>query len=54
MTTRSRLTRKAAITALIDGTERVARADLDAIRLDRLAEQHYQPTRPRSRSTSTP
>lgn len=50
----ARLIRQAAITALIDGTERITKATLDAIRLDHLAEQHYRPhTRPRSRSTST-
>ncbi|WP_225080836.1 ATP-binding protein [Streptomyces sp. CoT10] len=49
----ARLIRQAAITALIDGTERITRTTLDAIRLDHLAEQHYQPhTRPRSRSTN--
>jgi hypothetical protein len=51
----ARLIRQAAITALIDGTERITKTTLDAIRLDHLAEQHYQPrTRPRSRNTSTP
>ncbi|MFJ3763052.1 TniB family NTP-binding protein [Streptomyces sp. NPDC090080] len=50
----ARLIRQAAITALLDGTERITKATLDAIRLDHLAEQHYQPrTRPRSRTTST-
>lgn len=50
----ARLIRQAAITALIDGTERITKTTLDAIRLDHLAEQHYRPhTRPRSRSTST-
>nr|WP_275413806.1 ATP-binding protein [Streptomyces rubrogriseus] len=51
----ARLIRQAAITALTDGTERIAKTTLDAIRLDHLAEQHYRPhTRTRSRSTSTP
>ncbi|WP_050987636.1 MULTISPECIES: TniB family NTP-binding protein [Streptomyces] len=50
----ARLIRQAAITALIDGTERITKTTLDAIRLDHLAEQHHRPyTRPRSRSTST-
>lgn len=51
----ARLIRQAAITALVDGTERITKTTLDAIRLDHLAEQHYQPrSRPRSRNTSTP
>ncbi len=51
----ARLIRQAAITALLDGTERITKTTLDAIRLDHLAEQHYQPrARPRSRNTSTP
>ncbi len=53
----ARLIRQAAITALTDGTERITKTTLDAIRLDHLAEQHYRPQarpRPRSRSTSTP
>lgn len=51
----ARLIRQAAITALIDGTERITKTTLDAIRLDHLAEQHHRPhTRPRSRSTGTP
>lgn len=50
----ARLIRQAAITALIDGTERITKTTLDTIRLDHLAEQRYRPhTRPRSRSTST-
>nr|WP_229864853.1 ATP/GTP-binding protein [Streptomyces spinoverrucosus] len=51
----ARLIRQAAITALIDGTERITKTTLEAVRLDHLAEQHYRPhTRPRNRSTSTP
>ncbi len=51
----ARLIRQAAITALIDGTERITKTTLEAIRLDHLAEQHYRPhARPRSRSTSAP
>ncbi|MER7001395.1 hypothetical protein ABT342_37985, partial [Streptomyces sp. NPDC000410] len=51
----ARLIRQAAITALTDGTERITKTTLEAIRLDHLAEQHYRPhTRPRSRSTSAP
>ncbi|WP_327299883.1 ATP-binding protein [Streptomyces sp. NBC_01197] len=50
----ARLIRQAAITALIDGTERITKTTLDAIRLDHLAEQHHRPrTPPRSRSTGT-
>ncbi|MGW3209259.1 hypothetical protein [Streptomyces sp. NPDC001135] len=40
---RAGLIRQAAITALIDGTERIAKTTLEAIRLDHLAEQHHQP-----------
>lgn len=48
----ARLIRQAAITALIDGTERITKTTLDTIRLDHLAEQHHRPrTPPRSRST---
>ncbi|WP_161370534.1 TniB family NTP-binding protein [Streptomyces malaysiensis] len=51
----ARLIRQAAVTALLDGTERITKTTLDAVRLDHLAEQHYQPrARPRSRNTSTP
>ena len=51
----ARLIRQAAVTTLVDGTERITRTTLEAIRLDHLAEQHYRPrTRPRSRSTSAP
>ncbi len=51
----ARLIRQAAITALIDGTERITRTTLEAVRLDHLAEQHYRPhARPRNRITSTP
>ncbi|WP_055557092.1 TniB family NTP-binding protein [Streptomyces sp. NBRC 110028] len=50
----ARLIRQAAITTLIDGTERITKTTLETIRLDHLAEQHYRPhNRPR-RSTSTP
>ncbi|MFF4097601.1 TniB family NTP-binding protein [Streptomyces sp. NPDC001834] len=49
----ARLVKQAAITALVDGTERITRTTLDAVRLDHLAEQHYRPhARPRSRSAS--
>ncbi|WP_455679020.1 ATP/GTP-binding protein [Streptomyces bobili] len=46
----TRLIRQAAITAITaitDGTERITKASLDAIRLDHLAEQHNRPTRTR-------
>ncbi|MER8225621.1 hypothetical protein ABTZ58_34755 [Streptomyces sp. NPDC094143] len=45
----ARPNRQAAITALLDGTERITKTTLHAIRLDHLAEQRYRPhTRPRS------
>ncbi|MFD9394890.1 TniB family NTP-binding protein [Streptomyces sp. NPDC060000] len=44
----TRLIRQAAITALLEGTERITKTTLDHIRLDHLAEQHY---RPRTRTT---
>ncbi len=43
----TRLIRQAAITAICDGTERITKASLDAIRLDHLAETHHRPTRGR-------
>ncbi|MFF8619071.1 TniB family NTP-binding protein [Streptomyces sp. NPDC015350] len=47
----ARLVKQAALAALLDGTERITRTTLDAVRLDHLAEQHY---RPRTRTkTST-
>ncbi|QUC63465.1 TniB family NTP-binding protein [Streptomyces sp. A2-16] len=39
----TRLIREAAITAICDGTERITKKTLDAIRLDHLAEQHHRP-----------
>ncbi|WP_257981232.1 TniB family NTP-binding protein [Streptomyces sp. CB02959] len=48
----ARLVKQAAITTLIDGTERITKATLDGVRLDHLAEQHYRPrtrTKPGSR-----
>ncbi|MFF4756641.1 TniB family NTP-binding protein [Streptomyces sp. NPDC002514] len=45
----ARLIKQAAITALTDGTERITKTTLDAVRLDHLAEQHYRPrTRPKT------
>lgn len=45
----ARLIRQAAITALLDGTERITKPTLEAVHLDHLAEQHYRPrTRPAS------
>lgn len=46
----SRLLRRAAITAILDGRERITRAGLDAIALDHLAEEHYRPRQPARRS----
>ncbi|MDH6436070.1 hypothetical protein M2158_004610 [Streptomyces sp. SAI-144] len=39
----TRLIRQAAITAICDGTERITKKSLDAIRLDHLAEPHSRP-----------
>ncbi|BBC29407.1 hypothetical protein SGFS_007010 [Streptomyces graminofaciens] len=38
---------QAAITAICDGTERITKQSLEAIRLDHLAETHHRPTRTR-------
>ncbi|MFD9592041.1 TniB family NTP-binding protein [Kitasatospora sp. NPDC059973] len=46
----SRLLRRAAITAILDGREKITRAGLDAIALDHLAEEHYRPRHPARRS----
>ncbi|MFD5586711.1 TniB family NTP-binding protein [Streptomyces sp. NPDC127063] len=43
----TRLIRQAAITAICDGTERITKTALDAVRLDHLAETHHRPTRSR-------
>ncbi|NBM15438.1 ATP/GTP-binding protein, partial [Streptomyces sp. GC420] len=43
----TRLIRQAAINAICDGTERITKQSLEAIRLDHLAEAHYRPTRGR-------
>ncbi|MFJ8943048.1 hypothetical protein ACIRG4_07130 [Streptomyces sp. NPDC102395] len=43
----TRLIRQAAITAITDGTERITKTALDAVRLDHLAEQHNRPARNR-------
>lgn len=48
----TRLIKQAAITALVEGTERITKTTLDSVRLDHLAEQHYRPrarNRPGSR-----
>ncbi|WP_371476395.1 TniB family NTP-binding protein [Kitasatospora sp. NBC_00315] len=42
----SRLLRRAAITAILDGSEKITRSALDAIALDHLAEEHYRPRSP--------
>ncbi|PBC80212.1 MULTISPECIES: AAA family ATPase [unclassified Streptomyces] len=39
----ARLVKQAAITALIDGTERITKTTLDAVRVDHLSEQRYRP-----------
>ncbi|MGW2354563.1 TniB family NTP-binding protein [Actinacidiphila glaucinigra] len=41
----TRLIRQAAITAIHDGTQRITKASLEAIRLDHLAETHHHPRR---------
>ncbi|WP_431675968.1 TniB family NTP-binding protein [Kitasatospora sp. KL5] len=46
----SRLLRRAAITAILDQSEKITRASLDAIALDHLAEEHYRPRTPVRRS----
>jgi hypothetical protein len=45
----SRLIRRAAITAILDTTEKITKAALDAITLDHLAEEHYRPRKPAPR-----
>ncbi|MFD9196397.1 TniB family NTP-binding protein [Streptomyces phaeochromogenes] len=40
----TRLIRQAAITAILDGTERITKTSLESIRLDHLAETHHRPT----------
>ncbi|MDX3772388.1 MULTISPECIES: TniB family NTP-binding protein [unclassified Streptomyces] len=40
----TRLIRQAAIAAISDGTERITKTSLEAIRLDHLAETHHHPT----------
>ncbi|MFK0195880.1 TniB family NTP-binding protein [Kitasatospora sp. NPDC090308] len=49
----SRLLRRAAITAILDGSEKVTRTGLDAIALDHLAEEHYRPRIPARRTPRT-
>ncbi|MEU6236213.1 TniB family NTP-binding protein [Kitasatospora sp. NPDC047058] len=49
----SRLLRRAAITAILDQSEKITRADLDAIALDHLAEEHYRPRTPNRRNPRT-
>lgn len=43
----TRLIRQAAITAISDGTERITKTTLEAVRLDHLAETHHRPHRTR-------
>ncbi len=42
----ARLVRRAAVTAILDGTERITRGGLDAVRIDHLAEEHHRPRNP--------
>ncbi|GAA2470161.1 TniB family NTP-binding protein [Streptomyces mauvecolor] len=42
----TRLVKQAALTSLLDGTERITKTTLDQVRLDHLAEQHYRPRVP--------
>ncbi|MFD7732161.1 TniB family NTP-binding protein [Kitasatospora phosalacinea] len=46
----SRLLRRAAITAILDQSEKITRTGLDAIALDHLAEEHYRPRVPTRRT----
>ncbi|MFF1909472.1 TniB family NTP-binding protein [Kitasatospora sp. NPDC058218] len=52
----SRLLRRAAITAILDQSEKITRASLEIIALDHLAEEHYRPRTPvrRNPRASTP
>ncbi|MEL5961112.1 ATP/GTP-binding protein, partial [Streptomyces sp. CLV115] len=36
--------RQAAITSILDGTDRITKTSLDQIRIDHLAETHHRPT----------
>lgn len=47
----TRLIKQAAITALVDGTERITKTTLEPVRLDHLAEQHYRPRVPGRNNT---
>ncbi|MFD0355029.1 TniB family NTP-binding protein [Streptomyces sp. NPDC127110] len=47
----ARLLRQAAITAILDNTERITKASLEAITLDHLAEDHHRPRYPASPAT---
>ncbi|MEV7595664.1 hypothetical protein AB0O42_35935, partial [Streptomyces sp. NPDC089922] len=49
----SRLLRRAAITAILDGTEKITRTAMDTITLDHLAEQHYRPRTVARKPTGT-
>ncbi|MEU8976045.1 TniB family NTP-binding protein [Streptomyces monashensis] len=49
----SRLLRRAAITAILDGTEKITRPALDTITLDHLAEQHHRPRTVTRKPTAT-
>ena len=49
----SRLIRQAAITTILDGTERITRTVLENIDLDHLAEEHYRP-RPHATARKAP
>nr|WP_180218867.1 TniB family NTP-binding protein [Streptomyces albus] len=47
----TRLVKQAALTAVLDGTERITKTILEAVRLDHLAEQHYRPRVPGQNSS---
>ncbi|MET9660314.1 hypothetical protein [Streptomyces sp. NPDC006510] len=44
----TRLIRRAAITAILDGTERLTKTSLDQVRLNHLTETHHRPTASRA------
>ncbi|MFE5334032.1 ATP/GTP-binding protein [Embleya sp. NPDC056575] len=42
----AQLIRQATIAAILDGTERITKASLDAVRIDHLTEEHHRPRNP--------
>ncbi|MYT19290.1 ATP/GTP-binding protein, partial [Streptomyces sp. SID7760] len=50
----ARLLRQAAITAILDGTERITKTALDAVVLDHLAEDNQRPRYPANRTPRRP